>query len=142
MKGMEADVLKGGEMLIAACKPVLHVENNCGDKSSNLIDALTSMNYICYWDVHKYFNENNFANQSESIFPDGVVAINMLCIPESSDDSSRLMIMKDQEHLKIDVENKKYLSNQYNFILAGIQETVQQHECKYTTAAEHEKDTN
>jgi len=99
---------------------------------------MTSMNYICYWDVHKYFSKHNFANQLDSIFPEDAFAINMLCV--SKLDSSRLAIMKEQDDMKIDVENKKYFSHQYNFTTAGMHDTVHQHECTYATIA-HDNST-
>lgn len=69
---MEVEVLKGGEKLIDACKPVLQVRADCSRPSRDIIEFLSAeaLNYTCHWEVHERFHVNNFANEATSIYND------------------------------------------------------------------------
>jgi FkbM family methyltransferase len=80
VESMELDVLQGGEQMLAACRPLLYVENDRADQSPALIEWLLTHRYRLYWHLPTLFNSQNFAGDPENIFP-GVVSVNMLGIP-------------------------------------------------------------
>ena len=111
VEGMELMVLQGSSKLLKECKPVIHVENNCVKDSSDIIKFIDSFQiYICHWDVHPYFNSNNFARNTTSVFPDNAYSINILCYPNDMDVSD---IKELQNITKIDATNEKYELTQY-----------------------------
>jgi FkbM family methyltransferase len=68
VEGMEAKVLRGGRETIKRLRPILYVENNDVDKSSEIIQLLLEMNYDCWWHFIPYYNQNNFFGSKENIF--------------------------------------------------------------------------
>ena len=56
---------------------MLYVENNCVMGSEALIKLIDGAGYLVYWDLQPYFNENNYFNHEESIFPANMLSINM-----------------------------------------------------------------
>lgn len=80
VEGMEGDVIRGAAQTITACRPVIYVENNRREKSPELIRRLLEFRYDVYWHVPPLFNPENFAGDTEDIFP-GIVSPNLLCYP-------------------------------------------------------------
>jgi len=90
VEGMESQVIEGGANTIDKLRPILYVENDRREKSSELIQLLLAMNYSLRWHFTPLFNENNFAGNSENVFG-RVVSINMLCVPREKIDSARTL---------------------------------------------------
>lgn len=84
VEGMESEVIRGAKKLISRHKPVLYVENDRPEKSKELIELIRSFDYRMYWHMPPLFNPNNFAGDSEDIYP-GIVSVNMLCFHKSVD---------------------------------------------------------
>ncbi len=82
VEGMEHSVLMGGRETIQRCKPILYVENDREEKSSQLIQAIDDLGYCMYWHIVPLFNQQNFFEVKENIFG-GLVSKNMICIPKS-----------------------------------------------------------
>lgn len=82
VEGMESEVIRGAKKLIARHKPLIYVENDRRDKSKALIELLWSLDYRLYWHLPPLFNPNNFAADSENLYP-GVVSVNMFCLHKS-----------------------------------------------------------
>ncbi|MDA0654963.1 MAG: FkbM family methyltransferase [Proteobacteria bacterium] len=80
VEGMELDVVLGASATLKRCKPMLYLENNRQDKSSALIEALLQRDYACFWYLTRYFNENNFFNNAENVFPD-MFEQNLIAVP-------------------------------------------------------------
>ncbi len=81
VEGMEQEVITGAKTLISQYQPILYVENDRHDKSQDLIELLWTLNYTLYWHMPYLYNPNNYANDSENLFP-GTLSVNMLCIPK------------------------------------------------------------
>jgi hypothetical protein len=79
---MESEVIRGARKLINRHKPVLYVENDRQEKSKALIELIRSLDYRMYWHLPPLFNPNNFAGDSENLYP-GIVSVNMLCFHKS-----------------------------------------------------------
>ncbi len=84
VEGMESEVIRGAKKLIERHKPALYVENDRAEKSKELIELIRSLDYRLYWHHPKLFNPNNFAADSEDIYP-GIISMNMLCFHKSID---------------------------------------------------------
>lgn len=80
VEGMESAVLKGAEATIARCRPVIYLENDQPDKSRALIEQLWALDYRVWFHLPALFNPDNFAQQSENLYPT-LVSVNMLCLP-------------------------------------------------------------
>ncbi len=80
VQGAELRVLLGADKLIQSCRPVLYVENDRIEGSSDLIQFLLQHQYRLFWHAPPLFNLNNFFANSENIYP-GIVSINMLAMP-------------------------------------------------------------
>jgi len=94
VEGMERQVIEGGANMIYNLRPMLYVENDRREKSSELIKFLLAMDYLPWWHVTPLFNKDNFAGNTENVFA-GTVSINMLCIPkERSDDGVKALVAK------------------------------------------------
>jgi FkbM family methyltransferase len=85
VEGMEYEVINGAKNIIERCKPILYVENDRKEKSSDLISLIRSLNYKMYWHFPPFFNPDNFAHQKEKLFEKDYFSSNMLCVHESSD---------------------------------------------------------
>jgi hypothetical protein len=53
-------VLRGSELTIARCRPILHVENNIESVSRQLIPLLHSWSYDMYWEVSPFTDHVNY----------------------------------------------------------------------------------
>lgn len=83
VEGMEGPVIQGARALIEQHRPVLYVENDRLAKSKALIELIRSLDYRMYWHMPPLFNPDNFAGESENLYP-GIVSFNMLCFHKSS----------------------------------------------------------
>jgi FkbM family methyltransferase len=83
VEGMERDVLLGAREIIARDYPILYVENDRKEKSPELLTLLDELGYNCWWHLPPLFNPDNFAKESENIFP-GIVSINLICLPKDA----------------------------------------------------------
>ena len=80
VEGMESDVIEGARHLIKSHKPIIYMENDQIEKSKNLLELIKSFGYKPYWHTPPLFNKNNFACDTENIYPN-IVSVNMLCMP-------------------------------------------------------------
>ena len=91
VEGMEIDVLKGAKDIISKFKPIMYIENDRIEKSSELIELLFSYGYKLYWHLPKLYNDNNFAYNKEDIF-NNLISVNMLCIHKTNKTNVELMV--------------------------------------------------
>lgn len=82
VEGMEQKVIKGAQNLLEKYHPILYVENDRPEKSKNLIEFIRSLDYRLFWHSPPLFNKDNFAGETENIYP-GIVSLNMLCVYKS-----------------------------------------------------------
>ncbi|MEM7704776.1 MAG: FkbM family methyltransferase [Pseudomonadota bacterium] len=82
VEGMELSVVNGAAGLIHQFHPLLYLENDRVERSKALIEGVQALNYRLYWHRVMLFNPNNFAGNSENLFP-GVVSTNMVAAHES-----------------------------------------------------------
>jgi FkbM family methyltransferase len=80
VEGMELEVLTGAQETINRCRPLIYLENDRKEKSPPLIKYLQAMDYNLFWHCPNLFNPDNYFRNMMNIF-DGIVSINMLCIP-------------------------------------------------------------
>ena len=83
VEGMEHKVISGAKALIEKHRPFLYVENDRVEKSRPLIELIQSLDYRLYWHSPALYNPNNFAADTENIYPH-IVSINMICVPRSN----------------------------------------------------------
>ncbi len=83
-EGMENKVLHGAFKTINSLKPIIFIENNQEDCSSEIIRSLFSLDYDCYWHIAHYYNPDNYLNYTKDIFPDNKPQANMLCVHKKS----------------------------------------------------------
>jgi FkbM family methyltransferase len=81
VEGMELAVLRGARETIERCRPLLYVENDRSEKSTDLAAFITSLGYRMYWHLPYLFNPDNFRGNKENVF-ETVLSCNMLCTPE------------------------------------------------------------
>ena len=93
VEGMEAAVLRGGQRLIDAARPVLYVENDRADRSGDLIRLLLGFRYRVFWHLAPYLRASNYFGRADRLFPIALVdrggpllepigvAVNLLCVP-------------------------------------------------------------
>jgi FkbM family methyltransferase len=82
-EGSELEVLKGAVETIARCRPILYVENDRKEKSSELVGWLIDHNYRCYWHRVPLYYEGNYRHSILNVFGN-TVSINMICVPEEA----------------------------------------------------------
>lgn len=82
VEGMEADVLRGAAGLIRRHKPVLYVENDRLEQSTELITLIRSYGYRLFWHCSPLYSPDNFAGSTRMFTPE-IVSVNMLCIHET-----------------------------------------------------------
>jgi len=81
-EGMEPQVLRGAQSLIARCRPYLYVENNEPEASKRLAPILAELGYTAWWSVSAYYDPRNFYSNSDNVWPNVVPSANMLCTPK------------------------------------------------------------
>lgn len=84
VEGMEVELLRGGAETIRRCRPLLYVENDRRERSSELVELIFSLNYRVWWHKPLLFNPNNFADNPENLFGN-IISANLLCVPAESD---------------------------------------------------------
>jgi len=110
VEGMELDVLAGAQTLTKTCKPVWHVENNCVKGSEELIRYFQDQGgYVMFWDVHTYFSENNFYQNTEDVFTESYLSMNVLAVPEERRELLDLCVKRDM----VRVNAGKFLLQDY-----------------------------
>jgi len=83
VEGFEQRVLQGTKATIERCRPVIYLENDRLDRSQALIEWLWAAGYRMAWHVPPMFNPDNFAGQSQDLYP-RVASFNMLAVPTES----------------------------------------------------------
>lgn len=84
VEGMEVDVLGGAQRTVEKCQPLLFIENNTLDKSSQVIESILRLGYRAFWYIKPYFHENNFFGNTENVFAQFHPEANLLCVPKTS----------------------------------------------------------
>jgi len=84
VEGMEMDVIAGARETIGRCRPVIYVENDREDNSSQLIQMIAGLGYRLWWHVTPLYEVDNFRGDLENVFP-GLVSINMLALPREAE---------------------------------------------------------
>lgn len=79
VEGMESMVLRGGLKTIARKKPIMYIENDRVEKSSELISLLWDLGYNLYWSTPTYYNEENHFKNTNNIYKN-IISVNMLCV--------------------------------------------------------------
>lgn len=79
VEGMEIDVLRGGRQLLEKFKPILYVENDRIERSSELMQLIAENGYRMFWHLPPLFNPQNYYGDAEDLWP-GVVSANLLCV--------------------------------------------------------------
>jgi FkbM family methyltransferase len=82
VQGMEYQVIRGAKRLIKKYQSVMYVENDDPKKSKELIEFIWSLDYKIFWHCPFFFNDQNYAGDSENIYPN-MVSLNMFCISKS-----------------------------------------------------------
>jgi FkbM family methyltransferase len=83
VEGMEYQVLKGGMNSIRKHRPLLYVENDRKEKSSELIRLIQKLGYRMWWHLPPLFNPSNYKGNKENVFGN-IVSVNLLCIHKES----------------------------------------------------------
>jgi len=83
VEGMERQVLAGAAQTIAACAPILYVENDRREKAAELVRYIDGLGYAMYWHLPPLFNPSNFRQNPNNIFGN-IVSANMICVPKST----------------------------------------------------------
>lgn len=83
VEGMEQRVLQGASNVIQRLRPAIYVENDRIERSKSLIEFIASMGYDLFWHLPPLYNPDNFAGQTENIFPN-IVSANMFCVPQGA----------------------------------------------------------
>lgn len=80
VEGMELETLKGAKQTITRYRPMLYVENDREEKSTELLRYMASLQYDLYWHVTPLFNPSNFLKNEQNVFP-GVGSQNVIGLP-------------------------------------------------------------
>lgn len=83
VEGMELQVLKGAATTIDSYRPMMYIENDRQKNSMDILQLLLDSDYRIYWHLPPLFNPDNFAGDTENVFPN-IVSINILCVPSES----------------------------------------------------------
>lgn len=94
VEGGEMGVLQGAAQTLAACRPVLHVENNQeGDASQSraLLSWLEAHDYSCFWETSLYSHDLTFMGRGR-LKKEGDagprISVNLLAVPSGFEWSS------------------------------------------------------
>jgi FkbM family methyltransferase len=82
VEGMELAVLRGAVETIRARRPLVYVENDRGDRSPALIEALLALGYRLYWHLPPYYRRDNYYGNADNPFG-GLVSVNVLGVHAS-----------------------------------------------------------
>lgn len=95
VEGMETDVLRGAERIIARHRPVLYIENERPEASEKLLRTLFALDYRAFWHLVPLYNPDNYYGNGRDPFGHASI-INNLCIPsEMSFDAGELRPVAD-----------------------------------------------
>ena len=98
VEGMEKMVLLGGYSTIQKNKPIIYIDNDRLEKSSELIGTLWDLGYECYWHITTYYNTNNFFQNHNNIYQN-TSSFNMLCFhKDKSLNVNGLPMISDKNH--------------------------------------------
>jgi FkbM family methyltransferase len=81
VEGWEIDVLEGSRGLIDRDRPIIYIENDRIDRSTQLLTYVQDLNYDMWWHIVRLYRSDNFANTKVNIFGN-VASFNVLCIPK------------------------------------------------------------
>lgn len=81
VEGMEIEVIKGAIETIERCKPIMYIENDRRENSSELVKMINTLGYQLWWHQPPLFDQNNFANNTNNVFGN-IVSLNILCLPK------------------------------------------------------------
>ncbi len=82
VEGMEQAVLEGAAATIARCQPLIYVENDREDKSTELIACLQHMGYVAYAHSPPLYSRSNYFGETNNSFGN-VTSTNVLAIHRS-----------------------------------------------------------
>ena len=82
VEGMEINVINGARHIIEAFRPVIYVENDRREKTKDLIDLISSLDYRMWWHLPRLFNPNNYFGNANDGYK-GIVSVNMVCVHRS-----------------------------------------------------------
>lgn len=81
VEGLETLVLSGAAETIARTQPILFVENNTVERSSEVIRAVKALGYRAYWHIAPYYRGDNFFGNAEDVFAPYQPEANLVCVP-------------------------------------------------------------
>lgn len=82
VEGMEPAVIRGARGTIEKFRPILYVENDPANQSTELVPQIRELGYKLYWHRPPLFNPGNYFENRENIFGQ-LASYNMLCIHAS-----------------------------------------------------------
>ncbi len=82
-EGNEIEILKGAEELIKKWRPMIYIENDHVEKSTELISWFLDHDYRLWWHRPPLFYQGNYKGEEKNVFQT-LVSINMFCAPEES----------------------------------------------------------
>jgi FkbM family methyltransferase len=82
VEGHELRVLHGAQNILSRSRPILYVENDRIDQSSELIQWLLTHDYRLWWHITPAFNPDNFLHLQQNFYGD-VSFVNMLGVHRS-----------------------------------------------------------
>ncbi|HWY85709.1 MAG TPA: FkbM family methyltransferase [Gemmataceae bacterium] len=83
VEGMEKAVLEGAVDTLARCQPVLYVENDRSEKSTELIRTIDALGYNMYWHLASLYSPDNYLGNKENVFAN-IASMNMFCMPKGN----------------------------------------------------------
>ena len=83
VEGMESEVIEGAMALIDKFKPVLYVENDKPERSSELLRLIYNLDYRAWWHVTQLYNEKNFRGSQENLYGN-TSSFNLICLHKDS----------------------------------------------------------
>ena len=89
VEGMELQVLRGGETMIDAFRPIIYAEADREDKNRELFSWLHKKGYSIYSHKPHLYNPANYFGNPENVFQKGnaqIASINVLCLPKEKYD--------------------------------------------------------
>jgi FkbM family methyltransferase len=79
VEGMEASVLRGATETVQRCKPILYVENDRVEKSTDLMRLIDDLGYDMYWHLPPLYSPRNYFQNPQNYFSN-IVSANLLCV--------------------------------------------------------------
>lgn len=82
LEGMERDALAGAKRTIRDHQPLIYLESDRLDQREGLLQDLKQQGYRCWLHRPPLFSLDNWRNDSVNCWPEGLVSINLLAVPE------------------------------------------------------------